>query len=123
MAYLRTWQALGVGIIACHSALAAPSFNSSEIEGEGSEIIFCDLDGDHLKDAVLVNGLALSIFFQDAKGFSREPQLKYLLDDRPSVLWPAKLRKDSESLLVMTSDGVAELNVTNHTARPVRQQI
>src|SRR5437016_12804260 len=70
--------ALGLGPIDSPSAPATPTFNSSEIEGQGSEIIFCDLDGDQLKDAVLVDGLHLSIFYQDPKeGFNRRPQQQY----------------------------------------------
>jgi len=44
---------IAVGILAadCPSSQAKPNFNSSEIEGRCSEIIFCDLDGDHLSDA------------------------------------------------------------------------
>ena len=63
MAGLRTCLALALAIGAvCPSAIAKPTFNSSLIEGKSSEIIFCDLDGDHLKDAILVDGLNLSIF-------------------------------------------------------------
>src|SRR6267154_2269100 len=125
MANLRTCLALAftMGFVPS-SALAKPTFNSSLIEGKGSEIIFCDLDGDHLKDAVLIDGLNLSIFYQDSKqGFSRTPQQQYRLDDHPSVVCPARLGRGAESLLVMTSEGVTELYFTNRTAPPTRQQI
>src|SRR5258706_4291387 len=125
MANMRTCLALGLAIgFVCPSAFSKPTFNSSLIEGKGSEIILCDLDGDHLKDAVLVDGLNLSIFYQDSKqGFTRAPQQQYRLDDHPSVVYPARLGRDAESLLVMTSEGVTELYFTNRTAPPTRQQI
>jgi hypothetical protein len=115
---------LGIALVAGPSGLARPRFHSSEIEGRGSEIIFCDLNGDHLKDAVLIDGLKLSIFCQDSKrGFTREPQQQYRLDDRPAVVWPARLGRTAESLLIMTSEGVTELCFTNRTGPPARRQI
>src|SRR5207248_11036537 len=59
---------LGIAVLGLGSVFANPAFNSSEIEGQGSELIFCDLDGDNLQDAVLVDGPKLSIFFQDPRG-------------------------------------------------------
>jgi hypothetical protein len=115
---------LGVALVNCPSARANPAFVSSEIEGPGTEMIFCDLDGDRLKDAVLMDGRNLSIFYQDSKqGFTRGPQQRLALDDRPAVVWPAKLGKTAESLLVMTSDGVTEFCFTNRTGPPARRLI
>ena len=95
--------ALGVALGLCPSASAKTAFISSKIEGQGTEIVFGDLDGDHLKDAVLIDGLNLSVFYQDRKqGFPRAPQQKYRLDSRPSVVWAARLGGPAESLLVMT---------------------
>jgi hypothetical protein len=116
--------ALSVILLCCPSALAKTAFISSEIEGPGSEIFFCDLDGDQVKEAVLIDGLDLSIFYQEAKqGFPRKPQQKFRLDDRPSLIWPARLGGNAESLLVMTSEGVAELCFTNRTGPPMCRQI
>ena len=126
MTRLKTllWFVLFLVLLAGPAASARPMFITSEIEGAGAEIVFCDLDGDRLKDAVLVDGLELSIFFQDAKsGFSRQPQQHYRLDDRPAMIWSARLGKKSESLLVMTSAGVTELSFTNRTDPLVRTQI
>src|SRR6266699_1604811 len=125
MAGLRTCLALALALgFVCPSAFAKPTFNSSLIEGKSSEIIFCDLDGDHLEDFVLIDGLNLSIFYQDSKqGFSRAPKQQYRLDDHPSVVYPARVGKDAESLLVMTSEGVTELCFTNRTTPPTRQHI
>ena len=65
---------LGIILLAEPAAFTKPTFISSEIEGAGIEILFADLDGDHLKDAVLIDGLNLSIYYQDAKtGFPRRP--------------------------------------------------
>lgn len=115
---------LGVAIWCARLAVGKPVFTASEIEGNGSELLCCDLDGDHLDDAVLIDELAVSLFFQDAKtGFPRQPQQKYRLDDRPSVVWPAKLGGPAASLLVWTSQGVTELDFTNRTAPPSRRQI
>jgi len=115
---------LGMTLTGSFSVLAKPAFNSSDIEGPGSQIIFCDLAGDKLKAAVLVDGPNLSVFYQDAKrGFDREPQQRYRLEDRPAVLWPARLGSQAESLLIMTSDGVEELDFTSRTNPPLRRQI
>ena len=92
--------------------------------GQYSQLITCDLDGDGLKDLVLIDGLNLSIFYQDRqRGFAREPQQSYRLDPRPCVLWAAKLGRPAETLLVMTSDGVSELYFTNRTGTPAIRQI
>ncbi len=105
-------------------AAAKPRFNASEIAGPCAELLFYDLDGDRLKDAVLVDGLNLTVFYQDAKhGFSREAQQKYRLDDKPSAVWASRLGGAAESLLVMTSEGVAELCLTNPSAPPAFRQI
>jgi len=126
MARLRILLPLvaGIAFAGCPFALAKPSFNSSDIEEQGAEIMFCDLDGDRLKDAMLVDALNLSIFFQDSKsGFTRKPHQQYRLDDRPAVVWPAKLGTNAESLVVMTSEGVTEFCFTNRTSPPAYRQI
>ena len=110
--------------MASASALGKPQFSASQIAGRSSELMTCDLDGDGLKDLVLLDGLNLSVFYQDSKrGFTREPQQSYRLEPRPCVVWPAKLGEQAESLLVMTSDGVAELGFTNRTDPPAIRQI
>jgi hypothetical protein len=103
--------AVYIVILACPPARATIEFRSSEIESRGSEIVFCDLDGDRLKDILLIDEPNLVLFFQDdTQGFARNPDLVYNLGDAPSVVWPAKLDKNAESLLIMTSEGVAELS-------------
>jgi len=87
-------------------------------------MICCDLDGDGLKDLVLVAGTNLSIFYQEpGEGFSRTPQAEFRVEAKPCVIWPARLGRTAESLLVMTSEGVAELGFTNRTGPPIRQEI
>jgi hypothetical protein len=115
---------LGVAVLCGWPTFAKPAFTASELEGQGSELLFCDLDGDRLADAVLIDRTNLSIFFQDAKaGFTRKPQQAITLADQPTVVWPARLRRKAESLLLLTSDGVTELCFTNRTDPPARQQI
>jgi len=71
-----------------------------------------------------MKGLTLSVFYQDSKtGYPKNPQQQFRLDDRPCLLFPARLGKKFESILVMTSDGVAELSCTNFSAPPTRAQI
>jgi hypothetical protein len=113
-----------MAVVDCASAGAKPGFTSSDLGGRGSEIVFCDLDGDGLEDVVLVDGIVLSIFYQDPKrGFTREPQLEFPLENKPAVLWTARLGKKAESLLLMTSEGVTELSCTNRTGPPIQSQI
>jgi hypothetical protein len=108
---MSTQLALCVIILTGPLALAVPNFRSSEIKSKGSEIVFCDLDGDHLKDILLIDEPKLVIFFQDGgRGFAPNADLAYTLGDAPSVVWPARLGQDAESLLVMTHEGVAELS-------------
>jgi hypothetical protein len=115
---------LSLSFLACSSAQAKPKFNASEIAGQSSDLLFCDLDGDGLRDLVLLDKLNLSIFYQDPKrGFAREQQQSYRLEPQPCLVWAAKLGKQAESLLVMASDGVSELTFTNRMGPPAVRQI
>lgn len=107
-------------------ATAAPrrEHSASQISGPASEVLFGDLDGDGLKDLILVNDLKLSIFYQSpASGFTRAPQQTHRLEHRPCIVWTARLGKASASLLLMTSDGVTELVFTNRAGPPEARQI
>lgn len=96
---------------------AQPKFRPSEIEGHHAELIFCDLDGDGLKDAVLLEHTNLALLFQDAnRGFAREATRRYTLTNTPALLDVAQLGRRSESLLLMTRDGVAELCFSNRAS-------
>ena len=115
---------LSVSVLACCSAQAKPKFNASEIAGKSSELMICDLDGDGLKDIVLVNDFNLAIFYQaHTRGFIREPQQTYRLERRPCVIWTAKLGGPTGSVLVMTSEGVTDLCFTNRTGPPTLRPI
>jgi len=115
---------LSISLLACSLAQAKPKFNASEVAGPCQQLIICDLDGDDLKDLVLMDDTNLSIFYQDPKrGFTREPQQTYRLEPRPCLVWTAKLGGPAGSLLVMTSDGVTELSFTNRTGPPTIRQI
>ncbi len=107
---------------------AAPAFTASEVQGPGSDILFCDLDGDRLKDAILIAGTNLTIFYQDSKngfGIAGEPAptLRRHFDGGPSLLCPAQLAGAHESLLVMNNAGIDELSFTNRTSPPTRRNI
>lgn len=105
-------------------AQANPQFTASELAGTGSQWFTCDLDGDGLKDLVLIHDLTLSFFYQDtARVFTREPQQTYRLEHRCCIIWPAKLERQGASLLVMASDGVSELYFTNRTSAPLVHRI
>jgi len=126
MARLRIFPplTLGLAVLCGWPAFAKPAFTTSELEGQGSELLWCDLDGDHLADAVLSDRTNLSIFFQDAKaGFTRKPQQQFQLANRPVIVWPARLGRKAESLLLLTSDGVTELRFPNRTDPPVSEPI
>ena len=115
---------LGISLVICSLAQAKPKFNASEISGHGPQLMICDLDGDGLKDLVLLDNLNLSVFYQDrTNGFTREAQQTYHLEPRPCVVWAAKLGKRAGSLLVMTSDGISALDFTNRTGPPTLRQI
>src|ERR1017187_3581404 len=110
--------------MACPTAQAKPKFMVSEVAGPCQQLIICDLDGDGLKDLVLIDDTNLAIFYQDPKqGFTREPQQTFRLDPRPCVIWTAKRGRPAESFLVMTSDGVTQLCFTNRTGPPASRQI
>ncbi len=115
--------ALGFALARCPASFAKPIFRASQIEGRGSEIIFCDLDGDRLQDAELVNGFELSVYYQTKEGFPRAPQQTFRLEERPALLFPVRFGTNAERLLMLTSDGVEELRFTNRNAAPVRQPI
>ena len=110
--------------MACLSVQAKPKFNASEVVGQGSDLMICDLDGDGLKDLILMDDTNLSIFYQDSQqGFTHEPQQTWHLEPRPCLVWTAKLGGPAGSLLVLTSDGVTGLCFTNRTGPPTIRQI
>ncbi|HXC35212.1 MAG TPA: VCBS repeat-containing protein [Candidatus Acidoferrales bacterium] len=113
-----------ISLQACSFAHAEPKFQVSEVTGPCQQLIVSDLDGDGLKDLVLMNGTNLSIFYQDpGKGFTAKPQQTYQLPAQPCAVCTAKLGSQAESLLVMTSDGVSAICFTNRTGVPVSQKI
>ena len=110
--------------LSCFSATAKPAFNTSEIAGPGRQLLIADLDGDGLKDLVVMDDTNLAIFYQNSKrGFSRQPQFIYHLEPRPCLVWPATLGGTAASLLVLTSDGVSEICLTNRMGPPSTRQI
>src|ERR1041385_8294050 len=103
--FALAWSA---ALVLCSSTAHAVNFKASDVEVSDwrSALFFADLDGDRLSDIVVVDGLKLSIFFQDPKtGFTRTPQQHFQLA-APALVSSAALGKTAESLLVMTSEGV-----------------
>ncbi len=124
MARLLLPVALGIALGSSALAAAKPVFTSSDIEGHGADLIFCDLDGDGLQDAVLVQGSDLSVIYQQPKqGFARTPGPRFRVEDRAAILFPARLGQRFDSLMLLTTNGVAELDFTNRSGPPARRQI
>jgi len=129
MRSMHTWRMLlpivgATAVFALSAAGAKTTFRESTVQGPGDEALCCDLDGDRLKDIMLQDESHLLVFYQDPeKGFAEKPDQVCRLGDKPSVFWPARLSPDRESLLVMTCDGVTELDFTDRNGPPVRKQI
>jgi hypothetical protein len=71
---------LSISLLACTSAQAKPKFNPSEVAGPAQQLLLCDLDGDGVKDLVLMDDLDLSVFYQaSTRGLARKPQQTYRL--------------------------------------------
>jgi hypothetical protein len=116
--------AVATAVLTLSAANAGVRYNESQVRGPGGEVVLCDLDGDRLKDIVLRDEPNLLIFYQDpAKGFAERPSQVCRLEDKPALFWPAKLGNKAESLLVMTSDGVTELDFTNRSGPALHRQI
>lgn len=113
-----------LGLAAGAAAQPKLPFNASTLSAPGSELLIADLDGDGLKDLVLMDNLTLSIFYQDAEGgFTRAPQRTYPLEARPCLVWTAHLGGPGESLLVLNSEGVTEVSFAGRNGSPARRQI
>jgi len=111
-------------VLAVSAACAKVRFNESTVQGPGDSILSCDLDGDGLKDIVVADEPNLAIYYQDAqRGFAESPDQVCPLGDNPSVFWPARLAEGAQSLLVMTSDGVTELDFTTRRGPATRKRI
>jgi hypothetical protein len=125
---MRINRFLLIGLVAIRltawDVQAEAVFRACTLEGQGSELLFCDLDGDRLKDIVLLEKTNLAVFFQDSnRGFRDEPDQRYGLGKEPALVWPAHLNSGAESLLLMTSEGVVELRFRNRTGTPARELI
>ncbi|MCU0917636.1 MAG: VCBS repeat-containing protein [Planctomycetes bacterium] len=99
-------------------------YRESVVRGPGDQVLLCDLDGDRLQDIVLRDAPNLLVFYQNQDtGFAQTPHQVYPLGEKPSVIWPARLAPKTDSLLVMRSEGVTELDFTNRTRPASRRQI
>jgi hypothetical protein len=117
-------SAVMAAVLIVSAAGAKVTYRECLVHGPTDEVLFCDLDGDRLQDLVLTNEPNLLIFYQDRqKGFAERPDQVCRLENRPSILWPARLGTKADSLLVMTSDGVTELGFTDRGGPAVRRQI
>ena len=123
---LRTFLSglFAISLLACSFAQVKAKFSSSLVDARTTDWLLCDLDGDKLKDLVLVDTLELSIFYQDSKrGFVNAEPRSYTLGDQPSLLSAVKLGRPYESLLLLTSEGVTELCFTNRAETGFSQAI
>jgi len=126
---MYTWRmplpiAVVTAVLTVSATGAKVIYKECPVRGPGEEVLFCDLDGDRLKDMVLIDEPNLLIFYQDPeKGFAERPDQVCHLGGKPSVIWPAKLGGNAESLLVMTNDSVTELNLTDRGGPALRRQI
>jgi hypothetical protein len=104
---------------------AKSTFRSYEIKSDYKEILFSDFDGDGLDDIILINEPNIVFFFQDSKdGFTKAPNLVYSLENRPSVIWPARLgNRLGQNILVMTNEGVGSLSFVDRTKPPVKAKL
>jgi hypothetical protein len=129
MKFMHAWRiplliAAVIAVPPVSAAGAEVQYREYRVQGPGEEALFCDLDGDRLKDIVLLDEPNLLVFYQDAeKGFAAQPNQVCRPADRPAVIWPARLGPNAESLLVMTSAGVAELDFTDRGGPAVRRPI
>jgi hypothetical protein len=113
-----------ISLLTCSIVHAEPKFQMSEVTGRCQQLIIGDLNGDGLKDLVLMDGTNLLIFYQDPEhGFTATPQLTYQLSAQPCAVCTAKLGTKADSLLVMTSDGVTSISFTYQSGTPVVQKI
>jgi hypothetical protein len=116
---------LATGGFSLEALEAKPTFRSYELKSEYEEIQFFDFDGDGLGDIIVIDEPNLVFFFQDPKhGFTKNPNLVYSPDDKPSLVWPAKLgNKPGQNILVMTDDGVSTLTYVAKTTPPAKKKI
>lgn len=104
---------------------AKPTFRSYELKSDYKEILFSDFDGDGLDDIILINEPNIVFFFQDSKdGFTKAPSLVYPLEDKSSVIWPARLgNKLGQDILVMTNEGVDSLSFVDRAKPPLKAKL
>jgi hypothetical protein len=116
--------AVVTAVLTVSAAGAKIRYQECPVHGPSEEALFCDLDGDGLKDILLIDEPNLLVFYQDAeKGFAGKPNQVCRLGGKPALIWPARLGPKAESLLVMTSTGVTELDLTSRGGPAVRRSI
>ncbi|HEY5910402.1 MAG TPA: FG-GAP-like repeat-containing protein [Verrucomicrobiae bacterium] len=116
--------ALTVLLAAASQAFAEPKFRASKVEARGSGVFFCDLDGDRLKDMVLIDRTNLAVIYQDAnRGFGKPAEQRYDLGRKPALVWAARVGPGADRLLLMTGEGVDTLAFSNRTSPPELQSI
>jgi hypothetical protein len=97
---------------------AKPSFTSYELESGNNKIRYFDFNKDGLDDIIVIDEPNLVFFFQDPKeGFTTVANLVYPLENKPSVIWNAKLGNNSgQNILIMTDRGVSTLTYVSKTS-------
>jgi hypothetical protein len=104
-------------------AAGPPSFEGSAISRKHDDVILADLDGDRRRDIILIGGNELAIFFQDGRGrFRPEPDVIYR-PGAPAIVWPARMSRPAESLLLATHAGATELTFEGRTGPPKARAI
>jgi hypothetical protein len=109
MRSLVFWMVMSCGFAVLAAGAARPQFVAAEIKARNGEVMFCDLNGDGLKDVVLSDATNLWVLLQQPNGFPGEPVRIFHSEGKPAIIWPAKLGEKAESLLMLSRDGVVAL--------------
>lgn len=103
---------------------ARVTFTETQVPGKHDTLLFCDLNGDGLADMVRVEGTVAHIYFQGAsEGFAHPAHLAYQMAQVPTVIWSSPCDKARGSLLLLTHEGVSELNCPERAAPPKLERI
>lgn len=110
---LFPWLSFTPLLVSCvlvwNPAWAKVRFAAGSITHTYKDLLWADLNGDRLKDLVLLEAPQAAVYFQNRTGsFGREPDVFIDLGAPPTVLWSARFGRPAESLLALTHDGVSE---------------
>jgi hypothetical protein len=115
---------LALSLVTLGTVQARTRFDSGEIAAGEGALLVGDLDGDGLKDLVVVNETNLFFYYQGANPvFGMGNRQSCPMERVPALVCAGRSSRGSDSVFILTSAGVDEVLATNRQGMPLRRTV